>query len=120
MTNPIELLGNLHREVTQRHDVGYRAWLDKVTTLSLAALTALVSLQNTYVPRSHRAIWLLCAVWGLLALAVLSGLLALFGEARSHRLYQLRVRDTLLPTMQELGSTGSPAPTTEELLQLIY
>ena len=119
MSNPIEILGNLQREVSDRHDTGYRAWLDKLTTLSLAALTALVSLQSTYVPRSHRAIWLLCAVWGLLATAVLAGLLALFGEARAHRLYQLRVRDTLLPAMQAIRSTGAPVPSSADFLQML-
>ena len=119
MSNPIEILGNLQRELSERHDISYRAWLDKITTLSLAALTALVSLQNTYVPRSHRAIWLLCAVWGSLAVAVLAGLLALFGEARAHQIYRIRLRDTLLPAMQSLRSSGAPAPTTPEFLQML-
>jgi hypothetical protein len=55
MSNPIETIGILHREVSDRYDVGYRAWLDKLTTLSVGALTLLVSLQNTYVPRNPRA-----------------------------------------------------------------
>ena len=119
MSNPIEILGQLHREVSERHDIGYRAWLDKITTLSLAALTALVSLQSMYVPRSHRAIWLLCVVWGSLAVAVLAGLLALFGEARAHQIYRIRLREQILSTMQGLRASGAPDPTTAEFLQML-
>ena len=89
------ILGNIQQQAMTKHESAYRSWLDKLTTLSLAALTALVSLQNTYVPRSHRAIWLLCVVWSLLAVAVIAGLLALLGEAHTHRLYLNRILEAV-------------------------
>jgi uncharacterized membrane protein len=118
MTHPVEILARVQREVTERMDAAYRAWLDKVTTLSLAALTLLVSLQSTYVPQNPRGLWLLCAVWGLLAASVLAGLLALFGEARAHRLYLVRLRDTLQPALLGTGATP-PLPGHDSLLSLI-
>lgn len=102
-----------------RYNQAYQHWLEKLTTMSLAALTLSVSLQNTYVPRNPQAGWLLCGAWGLLAVAVLAGLLALFGEARSHRLFQLRVQEKLLPALHTLRSNLAPVPSAQEISEMI-
>jgi len=110
MKGPLEALDETKRLALERMDQGYKTWLEKLTTLSLTALTLLVSLQNTYVPRSPRAGWLLAVVWSLLAVAVLAGLLALFGEARSHRLFLLRIKDQLLPKLEPHRATWGRDP----------
>lgn len=119
MKSPLEVANNVTATVTERLDQAYKTWLDKLTTLSLTALTLLVALQNTYVPRSPRAGWLLAGCWLLLALAVLAGLLALFGEARSHRLMLLRVQARLREDLQARQATGRPLPTGADWIQAI-
>lgn len=119
MSAQTDLLDTVHQTISDRYDAGYRAWLDKLTTLSLGALTLLVSLQSTYVPQCPRALWLLVAVWSFLALSVLSGLLALFGEAQAHRLYGICVRDSLLREIDKIETTDDSLPSREWLLQQI-
>jgi len=114
MKTALEVLNDVKAQVTERYNAAYQAWLEKVTTLSLAALTLLVSLQSTYVPQSPRGAWLLSGTWGLLALAVLAGLLAQFGEAQAHREYQFRVRDTLMADLEQRRSAGQNPASAQE------
>lgn len=119
MKTALEVLNDVKERVTERYNAAYQAWLEKLTTLSLAALTLLVSLQSTYVPQSPRGGWLLSGTWGLLALAVLAGLLAQFGEAQAHREFQLRVRDALSEDLNKRHSAGLPLPAAQEWIAAI-
>lgn len=65
--------------VTQ-HREPFNNWLRQLVTLSSGALTLLVGLQGQYVPQHPKGLILLRASWGLLAVAVLAGIVALRGE----------------------------------------
>ena len=111
MIPQVKLIEDVHRQASDRWAEAYQRWLDKVTTLSLGALTLLVSLQSTYVPRSPRGLWLLAFVWGLLAAGVIAGMLALFGQARAHTLFQRRASAAWLQLLRAPDATEVPSPT---------
>lgn len=61
----------------------YYNWARHIVTMSGGALTLLVSLQNNYVPQKPAQIWLLQLCWTLLAVAILSGSIVLYGEQQN-------------------------------------
>src|SRR3989338_1394547 len=73
-------LDDIERRHVSQHLKPYYTWIRHVVSLSTAALTLLVSLQNNYVPNEPRSVWLLAVCWGAFAMAVLSGICALHGE----------------------------------------
>jgi hypothetical protein len=86
-----KIIGPIIRTAQERRAKAYQEWLGRLVTLSGGGLTLLVSLQSIYVPHNPTGIWLLHGCWGCLGLAVLSGLLALYGEVQLHDEYRLRI-----------------------------
>jgi len=69
------------RRLSASHRKPYYDWLRQILGLSSGALTLLVALQGNYIPQHPRGLLLLQLCWGLLALSILSALLALYGES---------------------------------------
>lgn len=61
----------------------YYAWIKHVVSLSVAALTALVSLQSHYVPQEPALPGALAVSWVALLLAIAAGMKAMEGEHRT-------------------------------------
>lgn len=76
-------LDDIDRRLTQEHREPYYQWIKHLVNLSSGALTLLVSLQNTYLPKHPQGIFLLKGCWISLAIAILFGLLTLYGESQS-------------------------------------
>lgn len=74
----------LDKRDADAHHKPYFDWLRHVVTISLATLTALISLQGQYIPRSPRHIWTIQIAWVALALCILFGLFALRWEYQMH------------------------------------
>ena len=74
---------DVERRLIEIHRNAYYSWIRQVVTLSAGALTILVVLQNNYVPANPQALLLLKACWVGLALSILAGVVALFGEAQT-------------------------------------
>jgi hypothetical protein len=81
----------------------HREWLRHLVTLCSSGLTLLVSLQNTYVPRQPRCVWLLMLCWGSLALATLCGVVALYSKARA----SADVANEMNRARSEVGDLGA-------------
>jgi hypothetical protein len=73
-------LDDIERRLVEQHIVPFHNWLRQLVSLSSGTLTLLVGLQNHYIPQHPTSLWLLRVCWGCLAIAVLSGLVALRGE----------------------------------------
>jgi hypothetical protein len=73
-------LDDVERRMVTHHREPFNNWLRQIVTLSSGALTLLVGLQSQYVPQHPKGLILLRASWGLLAVAVLAGIVALRGE----------------------------------------
>jgi len=70
-------LDDLEKRHIESHHQPYYDWIRHVVSLSVAALTALISLQGSYLPSSPKLPELLASCWvGLLA-TILLGILAL-------------------------------------------
>ena len=69
----------IRRNTIKSHDA-YYAWIRHVVTLASGTLTVLVALKSNYVPVDPQHLWLLKLCWVVLALSILSGVLALRGE----------------------------------------
>lgn len=89
-----ERLNELAKILIDRHHKPYYDWIRNVITLSVAALTSLVALQQNYVPKEPKLIWLLAMCWIALLCTILSGIFALRSEFMSH-LESLRTLNTL-------------------------
>jgi len=74
---------DIERRLLEMHTKAYYAWIRQVVTLSAGSLTALVALKNNYVSANPQALLLLKACWAGLALSILLGVVALFGEAQT-------------------------------------
>ena len=74
---------DIERRLLDMHNKAYYAWIRQVVTLSAGSLTVLVALKNNYVPANPQALLLLKACWAGLALSILLGVVALFGEAQT-------------------------------------
>jgi hypothetical protein len=101
---------NLFRDVTRdAQELRRKAlsdWLGRLVTLSSGALTLLVSLQNTYVPKNPQEIWLLAGCWIGLGISVLAGILALFGAVRVHEEFHI----ALWKKIEDDGRSPSEIP----------
>jgi hypothetical protein len=69
------------RRLNAAHLKPYYDWLRQILGLSSGALTLLVALQGNYIPQHPEGLPLLQLCWGLLALSILSALVALYGES---------------------------------------
>lgn len=67
--------------LSKSHLKPYYAWLRQILGLSSGALTLLVALQGSYIPQHPVGLPLLRWCWCLLALTILSVLVALYGES---------------------------------------
>lgn len=67
--------------LSESHLRPYYAWLRQILGLSSGALTLLVALQGSYIPQHPVGLPLLQWCWCLLALTILSVLVALYGES---------------------------------------
>lgn len=78
-----EALDNLERSHLVAYGTNVHEWYKTLLSLSSAALTILVALQQNYVPPEPKSIWLLQSCWALLALCVVVSLLLLWGKAQT-------------------------------------
>jgi hypothetical protein len=76
-------LNAIEKQLLDEHHNYYYQWMKHLVTLSSGGLTILVSMRNSYIPDSPTALWLLSGCWLLLCLSLLSGLMALYGQAAS-------------------------------------
>lgn len=90
-----QFLNELREAPAKEFHAAYRAWLEKLATLSTTALALLVSLQKSYVSPNPRGGWLLAGCWGALCLSTLCAAWALYGEAQVHREHLRRTQKTL-------------------------
>ena len=84
MSSDTDRLNELAKVLIDRHHKPYYDWIRNVITLSVAALTSLVALQQNYVPKDPNLIWLLATCWLGLLCTILSGIFALRSEYTSH------------------------------------
>lgn len=83
MQQDSELLDELAKQLNDKHYKPYFDWIRNVITLSVAALTSLVALQQSYIPKEPKLIWVLALCWIALLLTILSGIYALRSEFTS-------------------------------------
>ena len=72
-----------NRHLQQSYDA-YQKWIQHLVALSSGGLTLLISLQSHYLPQNPSAIWMLQASWILLAIATISGIVAVYAPAKTH------------------------------------
>lgn len=84
MTQETEGLNALVKRAADRHHKPYYDWIRNVITLSVAALTSLVALQQSYIPKEPKLIWMLALCWIALLCSILAGIYALRSEFMSH------------------------------------
>lgn len=84
MTQETEGLNALIKRASDRHHKPYYDWIRNVITLSVAALTSLVALQQSYIPKEPKFIWMLALCWIALLCTILSGIYALRSEFMSY------------------------------------
>lgn len=106
----IDDLEEVRRGLLRDHRPGYYGWLRQIVTLSFGSLTFLVLLQKNYIPENPQYLWLLLVSWGLLALSVLSGVLALSGEFQIH-LDAEHYLGKVVSQLRKGGHLDSPIPT---------
>lgn len=73
---------DIERRLIGIHRSAYYSWIRQVVTLATGSLAALVALRNNYVPANAQALLLLKLCWAGLALSILLGVVALYGEAQ--------------------------------------
>ena len=83
MERKLVTLEDVERRLIEIHRGAYYSWIRQVVTLAAGCLTVLVALKNNYVPANPQALPLLIACWVGLALSILSGVVALYGEAQT-------------------------------------
>jgi hypothetical protein len=74
---------DIERHLLEAHKSSYYAWIRQIMTLAAGSLTALVALRNSYVPANPQVLLLLKACLAGLALSILAGSVALYGEAQT-------------------------------------
>jgi hypothetical protein len=99
-----------------QHVKPYYDWLRQILGLSSGALTLLVALQGNYIPQHPVGLPLLQLCWGLLALSILSALLALYGEsaipleAANHLRRMVRDEGEAVAALYVRNNTFAPSP----------
>ena len=83
MERKIVTLDDIERRHIADHRAAFYAWIKHITTLSSTILTALVALQKYYIPETPEGLILLQLCWGSLALCIVLGLVALYGESQT-------------------------------------
>lgn len=73
-------LDDIERRHISNHATPYFNWIRQVVTLSTASLTALISLQGHYLPKSPKHVGFLAACWLGLGSSIALGLFALRAE----------------------------------------
>jgi hypothetical protein len=74
---------DVERQLLESHLSSYYSWIKHVVTLSSGSLTLLVALQNSYIPPNVKNLFLLKISFIFLALTILTGIIALYGEAQT-------------------------------------
>lgn len=99
MTQETEGLNALVKRASDKHHKPYYDWIRNVITLSVAALTSLVALQQSYIPKEPKFIWMLALSWLGFLCTILTGIYALRSEFMSY----LDSIDTLNRMRKEKG-----------------
>lgn len=76
-------MDDLERAHLAAYGTNVHEWHKTLLSLSSAALTLLVALQGSYIPKAPKSIWLLQVCWGSLALCVVVSLLLVWGKAQT-------------------------------------
>ena len=101
--NISEALNRVQGRHISSHAKPYYSWIRHVVALSLAALTALISLQASYLPSNPQSPMLLVICWAGLLSAALLGTLALAEEFR----LPLAIADTIQRERKTFGELAT-------------
>jgi hypothetical protein len=114
MTQETEGLNALVKRASDKHHKPYYDWIRNVITLSVAALTSLVALQQSYIPKEPKFIWMLALSWLGFLCTILTGIYALRSEFMSYldsidTLNRMRKEKGEARAIQEIQRTGLTA-----------
>jgi len=68
------------REFLNQANEHYYRWVEHMLTISVGALTLLISFQDKFVPESPRLLWCLSGSWLCLALSIAAGAIIMHGR----------------------------------------
>lgn len=116
MTQETEGLNALVKRASDKHHKPYYDWIRNVITLSVAALTSLVALQQSYIPKEPKFIWMLALSWLGFLCTILTGIYALRSEFMSYldsidtldRMCKEKGEARAIQEIQRTGLTAKP------------